>query len=69
MELIAAHAAGATTADIKATAAAQFAAQLYGASMAMAEPSVRSPILTPQFLAQAGRALTLDGEWLGLDRD
>ena len=66
VELIAAHAAGATTADIRATAAAQFAAQLYGASMAMAEPSVRSPILTAQFLAQAGRALTLDGEWLGL---
>ena len=66
LELLAADAAGATTADVRATAAAQFAAQLYGASMAMAEPSVRSPILTAQFLAQAGRALTLDGEHVSL---
>ena len=66
VELIAAHAAGATTADIKATAAAQFAATLFGAALTMAEPSRTSAAITPHFMAQAGRALTLDGEWLGL---
>ena len=66
LELLAADAAGATTADIKSTSTAQFAAQLYGASMAMAEPSTRSPVLTPAYLAQAGRALTLDGEHVSL---
>ena len=32
----------------------------------MAEPSTRSPVLTPAYMAQAGRALTLDGEHVSL---